>query len=322
MKIDNYNLADFICIGAPKSGTTALYEYLKYINDIALHEKLKEPNYLFIRQLDEYNKKQMDFSSSISGFDEYVEFYNQNTDKITGDISPNYLQFSQMTLQSIKELYKDKINDLKILVILREPIDRMVSHYNMFLREEIEDKSFEEAIFNNEVREIMKENIFEIYKNRWPVNNFDYFNASRYYKNLEPYYEIIGKENIKVVLFDDFIKNTYNVLDEILDFLDVKTKFDRNVVLEKVGQGGKVKKGYKTLYRFFTKKNVLKDIIKPFIPFSLRKKIKSNILENKKIYQKYKIPDTLRKELYIQYFKEDIEKLEKLIDKDLSHWKY
>lgn len=51
MQVSDINLPDFLCIGAPKSGTSSLYEYLKKLNFIGLHKTIKGPNYLLFPEL-------------------------------------------------------------------------------------------------------------------------------------------------------------------------------------------------------------------------------------------------------------------------------
>ncbi|MBT7296466.1 sulfotransferase, partial [Candidatus Woesearchaeota archaeon] len=111
---------NFFIVGAPKCGTTSLYNYLAEHNDIFL-PSMKEPHYFTI---DRPSKRRM------TTLDEYLSLYNDVEPHHTavGDASVSYLN-SKIALESIKKFD----NNAKIIVMLRNPVDLIYSQHSQLL---------------------------------------------------------------------------------------------------------------------------------------------------------------------------------------------
>jgi len=302
-------LPDFLVVGAGKSGTTALYYYLKKHPSIFLSE-IKEVWFLSFRN----NPPNYDGPGSLGktiivNLDEYKKlFLKANASQLIGDFCPAYLYLYETTIRNIKDIYGEYYKQLKIIIILRNPIERAYSQYMHFKRDDHEPLSFEEAI-TPEVIQNRKRNNWNLF--------YDYFSVGMYYQQVSAYLQEFL--NIKVIIYDDFIKFPKAVLTEIMDFLkikrigvDPKTKFRYNVT--------GIPKSRKLDY-LIAKRNPIKSMFKPvmnrIISKDRRYRVK-DLIRSKYLTKTPMKPQT--RNYLISVYKEDIQKLQILLDRDLSHW--
>ena len=293
---------NFLIIGAMKAATTSLYAYLKEHPEIYL-PSLKEP--MFFNNIETDNKKIIlkgRAKKKITSFKKYYDlFQNVNNEIAIGEASPGYLYNSNCA----KLINEHLGGSTKIIVIIRQPVNRAYSNFLHARRSGKEDINEFTIAINEEANRI---------ENNWsPL--YHYINQGYYYTQLKKYYEIFPRNNIKVVLFSELTKNKNKCLKEICEFLNVNENF--NFSKEKKTNVSGIPKGLlgwfimKLRYYSLLPNIVYSDILpKSFISFI------SKII--------YKKPEKLNKklinELTNKYYKNDILKLEQLISKDLSHW--
>lgn len=287
---------NFLGIGAAKAGTTTIYDILKQHPQVFLPQ-IKEVHYFDYQS--NYNK----------GFDWYVNtaFNDVPSNSIAiGEITPNYL-FGKNVFERIF----DKLGRIKIFVVLRNPIERAYSQYNMLHARGIEDLTFEEAIEKEAER---------IERSESDYYRYSYISQGYYAEQLPNFFEKFGKQNVKVILFEDFVREREKVITDLLEFLGVKesNKVDLNLDIKSNTAGEpRIKFVDYLLY-----KSELRKEIKKFIPNDgLRRRLKRKIqFLNRKESTSQKL--ATEKMLYLnnKFYKKDIRKLEALIDKDLSHW--
>lgn len=295
---------DFFVVGAARSGTTSLYNYLKQHPDLFL-PNIKELNYFSkveSNQPQDYDKPKKDVlyhTKIISSAKVYRDLYKEATAKqFKGDISPSYL-WDTVTAQRIF----DHNPEAKILVTLRDPVERAFSHYFMNLSVGYDaEPTFEKAILAKERR-------------IWGGGNL-YLEWSRYYQSLRSYYELFPKEQIKVLIFEDWTKKKRETLQDIFHFLkvdplqeiDFSDRFN-----QKVGY-----KNIKTL-NFFRKK-LVRNWVDPVLPQPMKDRLKNTL------FQKHEIAvelDLHVKEKLKNQFKEEVQLLEALTELPLlEKWGY
>ncbi len=295
------NLPNFLIVGAGKSGTTSLYYYLKQHPEIFLSDN-KEPWFLGIANNKNINLNHLS-SSIIFDYDKYIKLFNRSSGyKIIGEASTIYLYLYKNAINNIKK-YLPNYYETKIIIILRNPIDRAYSHYKHYKRNYRENMMFEKIIeFENKEETEVNEKSFD----------FHYIKQGFYYRQVKSYLE--NFKNVKIIIFDEFINNTEKTLIEIFNFLNINNKFipsftkkynisgaPRNKLLNKLTFGN-----YK-----------LKKIIKFILPYYIQDELVRII--TKYNLKKINLDNNTRKKL-INIYKKDILKLEKLIEKDLSSW--
>ncbi len=198
---------DFFIIGAPKCGTTSLYEYLHSHPDICFSDS-KEPHYFShdfpgyctTYSVEEYHQKEFNHCSS--------------DDVLRGEGSVWYL-YSKVAVKEIHEYNPDA----RILIMLRNPIDMLCSLHSQLLYNLDEDVTdFKEAWGLQEQRAALK-NI-----PKWcRVPEFlQYKNIGMYSTQLERVYEVFPVHQIKVILFDDLVNDPGAVYSDVLGFLGLE----------------------------------------------------------------------------------------------------
>ena len=296
-------IPNFLIIGAPRSGTTSLTEYLRQHPNVFMSD-IKEPHFFAFqgRDIDFCGPRDQETMESyiVSDWQDYKALFrgSEEADAI-GEASAMYM-YSDEAASRINQC----LPDVRMIAILRNPIDRAYSHYlrmRRMCREPLD--SFTAALEAEDRR--VEENW------AWP---WHYVRMGFYHRQLGRYFEKFKEDQIKVYLFDEFKEKPKKVVKNICSFLDIKDKFDTSV--ERYNVSGKPKS--KHLNRAVEKKYPLKEVLKRFVPGRIRKKVKRGL--RKINLKKTELRDQKRYELYDVYEKE-INRLEDSISRDLSHWK-
>jgi len=298
----SYRLPDFIIPGAAKSGTTTLYQLLSQHPDLFFPPSRKEPFYFsFGGEKPNYTDEKFNLIP-IWETDKYLELFETASEsQLCGEASTSYLYTYEKSIRLLKQFYGDRLTDLKSMIILRNPVDRAYSHYTYLIRNGFENRSFEEAI--------SKEGIKEWKEKRW---GFDYLNYGLYANQVSAFKEAIPQT--KVWLLED-LKEGRKTTDTMLDFLGVPSmSFDTSM---KANPSGIPKnKGLVDLLR----KNPIAKKIGKSLPSSLQSNLKN---KRDKLMSKLLVKEPMKPETRDHlraFFQDDIQKLQKVMDRDLSHW--
>lgn len=206
-------LPDFYIIGAAKCGTTSLYQYL--IRHPYVHPGIgKEIHYfeeLYYRGENWYR------ACFPFKFQKYFFKLNQKNDLITGDSTPRYIDHPYVP-RRIKELTPNA----KFIVMLRNPIDRAFSHYNMNLKNQYETLSFEDAI-KQEPQRIKGE--YEMMEKTEKVSFnyylYAYLDRGIYVNRLKNWLDIFPKKNFLIIKSEEFFKDTSIQYKRVIEFLNL-----------------------------------------------------------------------------------------------------
>ena len=128
-------LPNFLVVGAAKCGTTSLFDILKQSPEIYIPQ-MKECR--FFSQMPRNFKGGMAAKFQNEGprdLGEYLSLYESSTSLISGDLSNDYFYYYQKTIENIHSVYNSCGQRLpKIIIILRNPVDRVISMYNHTVR--------------------------------------------------------------------------------------------------------------------------------------------------------------------------------------------
>ena len=286
---------DFLIVGAAKSGTTSLFNYLNQHPDIYIPE-VKECR--FFSQLPKNSiglGAEFFPNSGITNEAEYFGLFKGQDNKVCGDISNDYLYYAEESIRNIK---KHLGSEVKIIIILRNPIDRAYSNYLHAYRDGWEKLTFEQSII---------EETFRISGNwAWP---YHYVQTGFYYSQVKPYMDNFA--NVKVFLYED-LNEMQVTISKILSYLNIGD-FKCNVN-EKYNVSGFPKN--LLIHRLLNNKGlfrVMSPYFKRIVPKDLLFNIKNRNLKQKPLSNKTR---SYLKTIYI----EDVQRLSKLIDRDLSEW--
>ncbi len=204
----NRALPNFLIIGAQKAGTTSLYAYLCKHPHISSAFK-KEVHYFDLNY-----SKGTNWYRSFFPLTKTLHKYKPSF--ITGEASPQYMFHPH----SISRIIKD-LPDIKIIILLRNPIFRTFSHYQHQVRVGREKLTFEEAIENEESRLIneldkMKENE---YYNSYKYLMFSYIKRSIYHSQLKDILSQFKREDVLVIQSERFNEFPQEVYTKVLSFL-------------------------------------------------------------------------------------------------------
>lgn len=298
-------LPNFFLVGAAKAGTTAVHVYL-YQHPEVYMSFLKEPKYLSISA----NKfphngpgdKKVD-DGIIKSRDEYLSlFKDAQNEKIIGESSADYLYFHDTAIPLIKTICPQA----KILIMLRDPADRAYSAYRHMIMDEREDLSFEKALGSEDKR--MREN----YEFIWFYKDLGF-----YYEQVNHFIDSFGRENVMIRLYDDFISDSMAVMKDIYRFLDVDEGFTPDTAV-KYNVGPTVRN--ESLEEFLVKyDNPVKKVLRPILLNTIGKRYTEALVNYFIRRNTLSMKPKTRKRL-TELYRDDILKLEGLIDRDLSSW--
>jgi hypothetical protein len=299
---------NFFIVGAPKSGTTALYSYLARHPEVSMCRE-KEPCFL----APDFNAHAYPSTET-----EYLELFRDcEGAKRVGEATTTYL-YSKTAAKQIKAFAPDA----QIIAILRNPVDMIYALYGQRVIEGSENIwTFEEALQAEADRKCGR----RIPRGfPYPHEYLLYREFGKYAAQLERYYAEFDARQVHVVLFDDFVSETRKAYANICEFLGVKTNFAPNFVPVNSARTP----------RFPRTNRVLKNLSRR-IPASLRRAAKGVLSERSRkglhrLYNKVtrlcetngRPPCTpeLRAEL-TEYFADEVRKLETILGRDLRCWR-
>lgn len=307
-------LPNFFIVGAAKSGTTSLYNYLRQHPQIYL-PPIKEV-YFFATDIDntkfrsnyakdvninidkwlESGMKTDIFQAYINDWEKYKSLFRFAKDKkAIGEMTNAYLY----STQSAKNILQ-KFPAAKIIMILRNPVERLFSHYLMDLR-----TGYESGNFMEELKKDMSKT-----EKGWGISNL-YVELGMYYEQVKRFVDTFPHGQVKIFLYEEFKNDPDKVLKDICRFLELSGSFQfdfsKSYNVASVPKSKWVGNLMQSNMVNFLKKNLSKRWIAPL----------------KKVFYTHKNkPEmtTEERKFLTDIYKEDIKKLSLLINTDLSSW--
>ncbi len=289
----------FIGVGAQKSGTTTLHDLLKQHYEIDL-PALKETK--FFCQDDKFRR----------GLKYYLSYFNiENSNDVTrGEIDPDYMYHDH----AAERIYNTLGSDIKLIFLLRNPVDRAYSHYLMNRKRYIEDNSFAEALrLENE----------RLNKGEYNRVHFGYTARGYYSKQIQRFLRYFPADHLLILIFENFIKQKEKYLHEILQFIGVKNidfKFN-TAIKSNPAFVPRINLLNTIIYRDTILNRWAKKIIKDkerrrVLRYKIRLFLEK--INNKKIKQTELVPEI--RNYMLSIFDSDIKALEKLTGLNLDIW--
>lgn len=296
----NGNVPRLIIGGASKSGTTALYYYLKQHPEFCMPEK-KELHFFSRHSLEKTVAGPGDsfvLAEIPMTVGEYLSFFNHcGNGKVAVDISPSYL-FHQEAADEIKRY----LDDARVVFVLRNPADKAFSQYMHLVGAGRETLGFEDALTAEKERKVQG------YADIWL-----YKESGFYADSLSHFMSILGRENIKVFFHDEFLADPDYVLREICASCNVDPSFRFDPVSE-INRSGRPKS---MLVAKLTAPNAFTYLMRRIVPQGIGRVLRK-LLKDLNTGEKPKMDQNLRIRLLADYA-EDIRKVEALIGRK-SGW--
>jgi hypothetical protein len=199
----------FIIGGTEKAGTTSLYEYFTNHPQIVSSHK-KETDY---------------FRGDNCNLDNYLKCFNTkgNDEQTYMEASPGYLGLSDTVADEIKRV----VPDAKLVFMVRDPINRLRSSYlfhrsKLYIPENMDINAYVKFCLDYGNGLIKLEDT--PFTNPWFLNVLQ---AGSYKKHFEKYTEQFP-DNIQIINFEYFCKNTHEIVVSIANFLNIDAKYFDN----------------------------------------------------------------------------------------------
>ena len=251
-------MPNFLIIGAPRSGTTTLYEELKRHPQIFM-SSIKEPMFFAVEGASEPFHSPKD-NQGIRDLEVYCSlFQGVRGEKAIGEASPLYL-YSPKAPYRIKHY----IPNVKLIAILRNPVDRAYSHFlhhRLLGYEGLAD--FREAVEAEEKREQMGWSPYWLYRKQ-----------GLYGEQLARYLSIFQSEKMKVFLFEDLVQDPDGLFQNIVQFLGLERSFKSETKSKRNVSG--YPRSMK-LHLFLTQPNFISKLLSPFLSESTRLKLRFEV---------------------------------------------
>lgn len=288
-------LPDFLIVGAWKAGTSSLYSMLNQHSRIYLHPK-KELHFFDVDR---------DYEDGVNFYASY--FRDTGTAKAVGEATPAYLFDPAVPGRIVETLGRE----VKIIAMLRNPVDRAFSQYRMLVNRGLEKRTPDE-IFTFCIKRFQSQGItFE--------KEASYLDRGLYSRQIENYFRVFPRKQVRLFLFeDDFLKDPESMIREIQDFLEVDFENLNTTISETVANRINNEK----VDQLPDTPNPVNQFLKKIIPAQTIRtlmKHKMNALNAGATLAETDW-DGWRRRLTREVFYDDIKKTEALIGRDLSGW--
>jgi len=194
---------DFVIIGVGKAGTTSLYKY------IAEHPQVIPPLEKEINFFSHY------FNCGLNWYRSYFAPEIQGQRFVTGDATPCYLMFPETDQRLFSSFPKTKL-----IVLLRNPVDRTISHYYDIVRATYEKRSLEEAIYS-EIDILKDATEATLMDGSYFRRSWNYLLNSLYVYALKRWMALFPREQFLIIKSEDLYTNSAAVVQQTFQFLDL-----------------------------------------------------------------------------------------------------
>lgn len=273
-------LPNFLIVGAQKCGTTTLHDILSDHPEANM-SKVKEINYFTSN------------SKITKGLGYYSNYFKDPlaSQKVTGESSPGY-----MCYPGAAKLIKQELGEIKIVMILRDPVRRAYSQYwdnRRHLSEQYSELEIIDKYLTDE----------------YNVNTKGYFSRGVYIKYINEYLKYFSASNIHIIILEELIRNPKVDLKNLFQFLDI----DSELTLLKLNKSSNQAYIYDNPFYKYVFAN---PGLTPLIPLHIRR----FFFFGKKIQYNYSVPNfELLKKVY-EFYKPWNEELESFIGRKLNVW--
>jgi len=290
-------------VGVQKAGTTTLDDWLSQHPQIYCYDSLKDVHLFGVQDTKEIERRLLQ---------EPVAY---NNEPVVLQSAVNYIFYPHM-LKAIKETCPKA----KLIMIIRNPVDRAISAYVYFQKMLREKRNAEEALLYKPADSLTfnKDN-----------NDFTYIEHGLYYKQINACLEYFNSDQLLVLDYTDLVKQPQALTRKIFSFLNVDENFLPDFTPKNIT--GEVKNQWlqeKLIKQGKLKKFIIKHFVDPVMPRSKRKLMKQKIFEmntgNKDAAvkdEKKELPEELKiiKEQLAEYFIKDAQQLDALLGTDYAN---
>jgi hypothetical protein len=273
-------LPSFLIIGAMKSGTTTLF-----------HDLRQNPS-IFIPEDKELEDLITDSVLSPAGIEKYAKFFARaKANQCCGEASTAYTKLPD--IGGVPNRAHETLGaNIRLIYLVRNPVSRLISHYHHLHSAGDIDLPIDEAI--QDCPELLS--------------------YSKYAMQLDPWIKQFGRDNIKVIIFESYVKDRRNTLLSIYDFLGVERSLEK-IQEDSIYNKGDGKPINNALFTKISHSRVYRSCIRPLLSLSARAAIKKMVLPKAKTKTK---PSKEKLEWVVAQLQSDMDQFRLLLeDKEL-----
>lgn len=289
--------------GTIKAATTSLFNYISAHPQVC-GSKVKE-TFFFTHGFT---------GDSDTDHAKYASYFTPRDEtRVLFEASPHYLAYKENIAPRIKQL----IPEVKLLFILRNPVDRLYSHFN-FAKGKLElpdALTFEQYI---ELCESFNAGQISPAEAGVAVKHLRAMEMGNYATYLQDYFDVFDAANVKVIFFDDLKKNPQKLLAEICDFIGVDPSFYEKFSLKKVNVTFSAR--MKLLHYFVLRLNRMLESVLRHRPALKQRLVKLYKYLNQSQEGYESMQDTTRKKLISYYAASNSRVLDILKGQSLPTW--
>jgi hypothetical protein len=285
------SLPDFLIVGGTRCGTSSLYSYLKEHPEIFMPD-IKEP--LFFDHL-LCNKPPHPHWPRWT-IARYAELFEPaRPEQKLGEASTSYLYSHDIVIPTLRSIYGENAREVRIVMVLRNPIDRAWSHYMLLRRNGIELSFFE---------------MVDKYCDGKEKTFHDFMSAGYYTKQVRDYLDAF--DSVRIIMFEDLQRDPAAVLRSIFELIGVSdTEFVPWNINTTYNASGSPKRGFsRSVYRSLFHNIAPKKYLKHILPLHWRLWIKAKV--GARVMKKVEMPVDVRQFLTKTY-SEGMESLRELL---------
>ncbi len=294
---------DFLIIGAARCGTTALTHFLTQHPEVHFSSPKETHFFAFANQSIDFrgpgDDVMMNQRAILHPNDFQKLFVNRGNKKASGEGSVSTLYYPQSSIPNIQSYAPNA----KMIVVLRNPIERAFSSYMYMIGRGYEpETSFERAL------DLEPERIEQNWHHIWHYTRMGF-----YHDQLKAFLDAFGSDRIRVYLFDRMQADKLETLRDLFEFIGVDSSFRPNTESE-INRSGKPKSLLiQRVFQSIQKVSWLREGIKSVVPLSIRDRIRKVNLRDERMN------DSCRRRL-THLYGDEIQRIAKLLNTDLSHW--
>lgn len=317
MSTDKLRPPDFFIAGAPRTGTTSLYAYLAQHPEIALsavkepahyHFRTPQPDFELLatrygdrRERESRRRYQRARARAVIDPVAYSGLWLESSAKnVRGEATPTYMYHADAL-----RLIKSEVPYAKLILILRNPVERAYSQYLQYLRLGVE------TIYEFDLA--LAQEPFEVDDYWWGERK--YLRQGKYSAHVERCLDLFGAENVLVLLHDNLAAETRQTVERVIAFLnvsppshlDISMRRNRSIVPQPT-----------LAVRLARSQGPLKVAVRRLVPSGLRRRLYHGAMNRSISTPPPLVPQT--RERLTAFFAADIRRLEEILGQRLTQW--
>ncbi len=298
-------LPTFLIAGAAKSGTTSVWHYLRQHPGVFMPVN-KEPLFMVAPYYERLNRDDPKWElltrHLVRDFDAYrALFAAAREDQAVGEATQPYLYHYELSIERILRF----LGQVKIVILLRNPVERAVSAYTYLLRDGEEPHSLDRCLDLEETRR----------RAHWSMSHF-YLGAGLYHEPVKAYLDAFRE--VRVYLYEDLCADAPGLVRDLYGFLGVDDAFLPDVTTRHNVSGVPTNAA---VHRLLSKPNLLVRAARPLVRALTTERLRRRLVEGvrTRYLEKPAIPEATLGRLR-GLFREDLLRLQDLLGRDLSAW--